>query len=155
MSAAVPLAADELSIVIAPRVDFSLFRTFAFREQTIESERPELDNRLFGKTLATTIRAALIARGLAEATTTPDLLVDVTLTGEEFARGEPTPARGVGPRPVRSTQGTLVIDLVRPGEPAPVWRGIYRDEEPNGSRLVRTLPQNARKLIDRYPRRSR
>ena len=73
----------------------------------------------------------------------------------DFSTGVPTPARGIGPQPVRFTEGTLVIDLVRPGGPNPVWRGVYRDEESTGSKLMLKLPEDAKKLIDRYPRRNR
>jgi hypothetical protein len=48
------------------------------------------------------------------------------------------------PRPLWFTQGTLVIDLIRPGETSPVWRGVYRDDEMTGSRLMRKLPEDAK-----------
>jgi hypothetical protein len=154
-SCAVPVAGDDLSIQVDPRADFSTFRTFALRNGKINSPRPELDNPLFVKKLGTTIRTALVAKGLKETTTSPDLLVDYTLTGEDISIGMPTPARGVGPRPVRFTEGTLVIDITKAGDTNPVWRGIYRDDESTGSKLMQKLPEDAKKLIARYPRRTK
>jgi hypothetical protein len=147
-----PVAGDELSVQVDPLADFSAFRTFALRTGKIDSPRPELDNSLFVKKLGTAIRAALTARGLTEATGRPDLIVDYVVTGEDFTMGVPTQTRGLGPQPVRFTEGTLVIDMTRPGDPNPVWRGAYRDDEPTGSKLVQKLPEDAKKLVDKYPR---
>jgi hypothetical protein len=38
------LAADDLSVVVDPKADFSTFKTFAVRVGKIESKRPESDN---------------------------------------------------------------------------------------------------------------
>lgn len=151
----VGLFADDLNVQQDPRADLSGLSTFALRRVEIKSPRPELDNPLFAKKVVTTIRAALTARGLTETKATPELFVDVVLTGEDFSGIEPGTGRGTGPRSVRYTEGTLVIDLTRPGHTNPVWRGVYRDDEETGSELVRKLPEDAKKLIDRYPRRTK
>jgi hypothetical protein len=158
----VVLQADDLSINYDPDVDFTPFTTIKMREKTIVSARPELDNTLFVKRLERTIEEAFAARGLREAANIPDLFVDFTVTGEDVnttRRGTPLPAlprsgmrgRSTGPETVRYTTATLVIDLVRPGDPMPVWRGVYRDDENTGSKLVQKLPEDAKKLIARYP----
>ena len=146
-----PVVADDMAVQVDPRADLSRFRTFAIRTPKVNSQRPELDNPLMVKRLSRTIRGALVARGLQEAPTAPDLVVDYTLTSEDVALGMPTAVRGLGPRPERYTEGTLVIDLIRPGETSPVWRGPYRDDERTGSRLVPKLPDDARKRMGRYP----
>jgi len=148
-------AADDLSVSVDPKANLSVFRTFALHSGKIDSPRPELDNPLFVKKMSTTIRAALTARGLKETADHPDLLVDYTVTGEDFSMGVPTPMRGVGPQPVRSTAGTLVIDLTKPGDSNPVWRGKYSDEEGTGSKLVQKLPEDAKKLVARYPQHTK
>jgi hypothetical protein len=155
IASVVGLAADDLTISVDPRADLSAIRTFALRDGTIDSPRPELDNPLFLKKLATTIRAALSARGLTHAPDRPDVWVDYTVTGEDHSTTVRTPARGVGPQPLLFTEGTLIIDLIRPGETAPVWRGVYRDDERTGSKLVQNLPEDAKKLILKYPRPGR
>jgi hypothetical protein len=152
---AVCVAADDLSVQVDPSANFAVFKTFAMRGSKVDSPRPELDNRLFVKKLSTTIRAALTARGLTETAAGPDLLVDFAIAGEDFNLGVRSPLRGVGPQPVRYTQGTLVIDLTRPGGSDPVWHGVYRDDEDTGSKLVQKLPEDAKKLVDKYPRRAR
>ena len=147
------LAQDDLSVVVDPRADFSLFRTFKLIEGQIRSDRPELDNRLFEKKLATTIRAALISRGLVDAADRPDLTVHFSVTGQDVSTSQRGVGRGDGPRPLMFTVGMLVIDLMRPDDPTPVWRGVYRDDESTGSKLVQKLPEDATRLIDRYPKR--
>jgi short subunit dehydrogenase-like uncharacterized protein len=149
--AATALRADDLSVTMAPGVDISAFKTFAIRSGTIDSRRPELDNRLFTQTLIRAIRAALDAQGFKEATQA-DLTVTFTLKGEDFAVGDRPPARGLGPQPRRFTEGTLVIDVSKTGDADPIWRGTYRDDESTGSKLVQKLPDDARKLIDRLPK---
>ena len=149
------IAADQFNVHFDPKTDFSAFRTFAMRDGTVTSLRPELDNPLFVKKLRTTIRAALIARGLKETTDRPDLLVDYTVTGEDVSIGVPTPSRNMGPQPHRFTEGMLVIDLTKFADTVPVWRGVYRDDENTGSRLVQKLPEDAKKLIAKYPPRSK
>lgn len=72
-----------------------MFRTFSFRTQQVDSRREELDNPLFLKKLATAIRQSLIARGLAETRGQSDLLVDFTVTGQEFGDAQRKLIRGV------------------------------------------------------------
>src|SRR5262245_22203276 len=145
------VSADDLSVQIDPHANFSTFKTFAIGQTKIESPRPELDNPLFVKKLSSTIRAALIAKGLTETATRPDLVVDYTLTGEDVSVGVRGMVRGAGPQPVRFTEGVLVIDLSRPGDTAPVFRGTYRDDESTGSRLMQKLPEDAKKILGKYP----
>ena len=152
-------AADAFNIEFDARADFSTFKTFALRAGTVNSPRPELDNSLFVKKLGSAIRGAVREKRLREVSTAPDLFVDYRITGEDIStvergagyRGNGMVIPGTGPRPLRYTQGTLVIDLVRPGESVPVWHGVYRDEEPTGSKLVESLPADAQKLIAKYP----
>ena len=161
LAGSVLLRADEMSINFDPKVDFSVFKTFLVREKTIKSPRPELDNRLFTKMLERTIESVLGAKGLTETEDLPGLFVDVRITGEDVSttrRGNAIPIPGQrsvssGPQSVRFTEATLVIDLVRPGDPVPIWRGVYRDDESTGSKLVQKLPEDAKKLLAKYPPR--
>lgn len=150
LACAIGIAADDMSVQADPKANFASFKTFTLRDASIASERPELDNRLFEKKLGNAIRTALLERGLKEVSSNPDLIVDYSVTSEDVA----TTARGnrAGPVPVRYTVGMLVIDMFKLGVPAPVWRGVYRDDESTGSRLVVKLPEDARKLIAKYPR---
>jgi hypothetical protein len=45
-----------------------------------------------------------------------------------------------------------VIDIFTRDGPAPIWRGVYQDDERTGSKLVNKLPEDARKLLAKYPR---
>ena len=146
------LSADDLSVVVDPKADFSTFKTFAVRAGRIESNRPEIDTSLFAKRLTKTIRAALTAKGLQEVNGRPDLIVDYSIASEDVNTPQRGGGRGIGPQPLRFTVGMLVIDMTRPGDPAPVWRGVYRDDEMTGSKLFQKLPEDAKKLIARYRR---
>jgi len=143
--------ADDLSVQVDPHANFSAFKTFAIRGTKVESDRPELDNPLFIKKLSATIRDVLLQKGLKPTSGRPDLLVDYTLTNEDISTSQRGMARGAGPQPLRFTEGTLVIDLTRPGDKTPVYRGTYRDDESTGSKLMQKLPEDAKKLLAKYP----
>ena len=155
------ILADESSVQADPTTDFSVLRTFSFRAQQVQSRREELDNPLFLKKLAAAIRRGLIAKGLTEARDRPDLLVDFTITGEDFGDAERRLVRGIrgGPvairQPIRIAEGTLVIDVFKRDDSAPIWRGVYRDDERTGSKLTYKLPQDAMQLIAKYPKARR
>jgi hypothetical protein len=138
-------------VSVDPRANFAQFHTFAIGKGTVDSRRPELDNRLFVKMLGDAIRDGLVAKGLKEAAHDPDLVATFSVAGDDITSSAPGLMRGQGPRPVRFTQGTVVIDLSRSGDPAPVWRGTYEDEESTGSKLVAKLPDDAKKLLARLP----
>lgn len=154
----VVILADESSVQADPTVDFSALRTFSFRVQQVQSRREELDNPLFLKKLAAAIRRGLISRGLTEIRDRPDLLVDFTITGEDFGDAERRLVRGIrgGPvairQPIRIAEGTLVIDVFKRDDTDPIWRGVYRDDERTGSKLTRKLPEDATQLIAKYPK---
>jgi hypothetical protein len=150
MVGSLSLSADDLSVMVDPKADFSRFKTFAVRVGKIESSRPEIDNVLFAKRLTKTIRTALMAKGLKEATGRPDLFVDYSIASEDINTTQRGDGRGIGPQPLRFTVGMLVIDMSRPGDQNPVWRGVYRDDEKTGSKLFQKLPEDARKLISKY-----
>jgi len=150
MAGAVWVSADDFSVVVDPKADFSTFKTFAIRVGKIQSNRPEIDNVLFAKRLTKTIRAALTAKGLKEVAGRPDLFVDYSIASEDINTTQGGGGRGIGPQPLRFTVGMLVIDMSRPGDQNPVWRGVYRDDEKTGSKLFQKLPQDATKLIAKY-----
>jgi hypothetical protein len=163
LACSVWLYADESVVDFDEQIDFSTFRTFALREASVDSGRPEIDNPLFVKNLGEVIRNTLTARRLVETANRPDLLVDYRITGDDVfttRRGQGIRFQGLrvpspGPQSVRYTQGTLVVDLMRPGEKAPAWRGMYRDDEKTGAKLVEKLLTDATKLLAQYPPKRR
>ena len=146
---AVAVMAQDFVVNVAPLIDPSAFRTFAIRSGRVESARPEFDNPLLVKKLSSSIRAALTSRGLTETSDRPDLVVDYVLATEDINTISSEPPRG----PLRLMKVSLVIDLMAGGTAAPVWRGVYRDEQKIGSRLVEKLPEAARELAAKFPRR--
>jgi hypothetical protein len=142
-------AQDQSSTVADPRVNFKTLKTFTMGKATIASTRPELDNRLFEKKLTAAIRQALIAEGFTESATGADFVVTCSLKSEEIMSSARGVFRGQGPQPVRETAGVLEIGLSRPGEAqsGTMWKGVYREIETTGSKLVDKLPADARSLI--------
>jgi hypothetical protein len=161
IAGSVILNADDLSVTFDPNVNFSGFRTYAVGASTVDSERPELDNPLFVKYLAEAVRAGFARRGLTESASRPDVFVEMHVENGEIRtsqRGTPLPGpgqrgRSSGPRPLRYTDATLVVDLKRAGDTSPIWHGVYHTDEGSGADLVKALPEGVKKLLGRYPPR--
>jgi hypothetical protein len=163
------LLADDQSIDFDGSVDFSRIKTFAFREGKALTNEPEINNTLFLKRVLKVIRAGLTGKGLEERSNGADLLIDYSVAGLEYSvvggtRGTRIPDApgirgavipGTGPQPVRFSEGTLIVDLTMRGSNQLVWRGVYRDEENNVSRLAKKLPVDAGKLMSEYPPKKR
>jgi hypothetical protein len=147
VAAGIPMSAEDLSVAVTPQTTLNSFRTFAIRDATVHSDRPEFDNPLFVKNLTGTIREALTSKGLRESSRGADLIVDYVFTSED---GTATGSRPRNPR--RSARGTLIIDLNAPASAQLVWRGTYRDEQPTGSDLRTGVLKGAKALLDKYPR---
>jgi len=161
-----PLLADDRHVDVDANADFSRMKTFAIRESTINSQKPELNNRLFVQKLQEAIRGELTAKGLKETADRPDLFVDFSIAGMDYSIVERHPAtripdgpggqrghvvEGTGPQSVLSSEGTLVIDMTANPSGGLVWRGMYRDEESSGPKLAKKLPRDAKKLLSEYP----
>jgi len=161
-------AAETFDITFEPGVDFRALRTFAIRGSRIASDKPEIDNRLFRQRMEDSIRAALKKQGLTEDTTRPDVWLTYSFDDRDVSGVDRQPARripdspqargfvipGSGPTPVLYTEGTLVIDFADAAGSL-LWRGTYRDRETSGPRLSRNLSEDARRLLSKFPPRSR
>lgn len=160
--------ADERTIQFDTSVDFRTIKTFAIAPGRVESDKPELDNRLFLLELQDIVRTTLTGKGLTAVTDAADVSVAVVVTDADFSvtrrqtgvgivgpgmRGRGTALPGSGPRPELFTEGTVVIDMMRSG--SLVWRGTSRDEERSGPGLARRIPENVRKLLSEYPPKHR
>lgn len=161
-------AAETFDITFEPAVDFRALRTFAIRGSRISSDKPEIDNRLFRQRMENSIRAALGRQGLTEDTSHPDVWLTYSFNDRDVSGVDRQPATripdspqargfvipGTGPTPVLYTEGTLVIDLTDAAGSL-LWRGTWRDRETSGPRLSRNLSEDARKLLSKFPPRSR
>jgi hypothetical protein len=145
------LVADEHSITFDEHTDFAKLRTFAIRNSRCDSTRPELNNPLYLKKLADTIRAALAAKGLKETADRPDLYVDFRISGMEVSTADEPNRRLRGGD--LYVEGTVTLDLVRREPSLLVWEGIFHDTEDNGSRLAQKFPADVKKLLSKYPPR--
>lgn len=141
--------ADEHSIVFDEHTDFSRLVTFAIRDGKCDSTRPELNNPLYLKKLADTIRVALTAKGMKETSDRPDIFVDYRVVGTEVSTADRPSERLRGG--VLYAQGTVTVDLVRSDPRLLIWEGIYHDDESNGSKLAQSLPSDVKKLLSKYP----
>lgn len=143
MLSAVLLFADDRSVDFDRHTDFSTLKTFALREGKVDSPRPELNNTLVLKKIGDGIRAELISKGLKETLNNPDIIVDYSVTGEDFAAQRGGPAE--------SSEGTLVVDMLKRDSRELIWRGVYRDSERSNAKLGQKLPGDAKKLLSEYP----
>jgi hypothetical protein len=143
------LVADEHHIVFDEHTEFSKFRTFAIRNSKSDSVLPEINNPLYLKRIADTIRIALSARGLKETVDRPDLFVDLHIGGTELSTADRPSERLRGG--VLFAQGTVTVDLIRRDPVLLVWKGIFHDDESNGSKLARKLPSDVKSLLAKYP----
>jgi hypothetical protein len=139
--------ADERNIDFDSHTDFSALKTFALRDGRVNSPRPELNNSLMVRKIGDAIRAELLAKRLKESANNPDLWVDYAISSEDFAAQRGGPAT--------FSQGTLVIDLIKRDTKTLVWRGVYRDDESNNTKLAQKFPADARKIISEYPPRQK
>jgi hypothetical protein len=141
--------ADEHSIVFDEHADFSRLTTFEIRDGKCDSTRPELNNPLYLKKIAETIRVALTAKGMKETADHPDIFVDYRVVGTEVSTIDRPSERLHGG--VLYVQGTVTVDLVRRDPRLLIWEGIYHDDESNGSKLAQSLPSDVKKLLSKYP----
>ena len=121
--------ADSGTIDFESGVDFRAIRTFALREGRIQSQKPEVDNRLFRQRMNDSIRAALGKKGLKEVATQPDVIVTFHFSDADISAVDHIPATripdapgmrgfvipGSGPRQVLYTEATYVGGLSMSG----------------------------------------
>jgi len=166
----VPLHSDDHNVDLDKSVDYSKLKTFLIRPGRIDSGRQELNNSLVVKKITDAIRASLQSKALKEVPTQADVTVEFLVSGVDyniggggFARpigaslGNPGPRGSRGPEglgeglPVDFSVGTLVIDVNATMPARLIWRGVYHDTEDNSSKLGIKLPDDAKKLLAKYP----
>jgi len=159
------LSADDRHVEFDTHTDFSKIKTFTIHQATIDSQRPELNNSLFAARLGDAIRDALKSKGMKETEDNPDIFVDYTVAGKDYSIVQNNPdvqipgglgqrgtlIRGSGPQSVRFSEGTLLIDLTTREGGRLVWRGVYTEQESNGSKLAQKLPADAKSIVSEYP----
>lgn len=164
-----PAAADQV-VDFDHDIDFSTISTFALRNTTVGIDRPEIRNPLVLQKVTDTVRATLTARGLKETSSSADVIVDWTVSGQRYAinewghaipldevRGERRPPPGNPWRdlPESFVEGVLVVDLSVQSSGLLIWRGVYRNREKSSGRLAQQLPSYVKKLVSGYPPRKR
>jgi hypothetical protein len=155
-------AASDVSF--AAGTDFRSLTTFAIREAVIASDKLEINNRLFRQRLEASIRAALLKKGLKEASSNPHVWVTYSVRDKDVRaveRVRPTRIRG-GPAshdvvieapvayPVLYTESVLVIDFSNASNSL-LWRGTLENRAASAPQLSKQLSEDARKLLAKYP----
>ena len=150
-------APDEKSVDFDPSTDFSQIKTFVVGQGVLKSRKPELNSELVRKKIQDAFRGELARRGLQEQApgSQADMLVAWHFGSADKREVEAWPVGrwGGGTRytTTRFSEGTLVVDLMRLPARELLWRGIYRDDETNASKISSNLPKNIQKLFDKYP----
>ena len=73
-------------------LDFSKYRTFAWRDGRIQSKHPALDNSLVEKRIRSLVVAQLTSKGFKEISDHPDLVVTYILGARDRKEVERVPA---------------------------------------------------------------
>jgi hypothetical protein len=147
---------DDKSVDFDPQTDFSQFKSFTIGPGQLQSNKPELKGDIVRKKIQEALRGELTKRGLQEEPNqTSDLFVAFRLGSADKREVESWPAGRWGRRTVytanRFSEGTLVVDLLKKPGRELVWRGIYRDDETNASKISSNLQKDIQKLFDKYP----
>ena len=146
---------QKISVEFDTAADFSKYRTFAIRNEVINSRYPALNNELVKKNIANSIAHYLTAKGLTPITGRSDLNVNYHFGSAMRSELEAYPAgwRGWGTAVVRVpyTEGTLVLDFRDPSTRSLVWRAIAREDKPDPSKIEGKLDTMVKKSIDKYP----
>jgi hypothetical protein len=148
--------AQKIQVESDAAVDFSRFKTFAIREQRLNSSNPALNSELVKKQINADIQKALGAKGLTFVPSgKSDLNLRYTLGAVRKTEIETYPAgwRGWGTRVVRVpyTEGTLVIDLRDPSTRSLVWRAIAQENKGDASKIEGKIDDMVKKSFDKYP----
>jgi hypothetical protein len=148
--------AQKIQIESDAAVEFAQFKTFAIREERLNSTNPALNSELVKKQINADIQKALAAKGLVFVPSgKSDLNVRYTLGTVRKAELDTYPAgwRGWGTRLVRVpyTEGTLVIDLRDPSTRSLVWRAIAREDKGDSSKIQGKLDDMVKKSFEKYP----
>ena len=149
------LFADDRDTDFDAQTDFSQFKTFTVREGEIVARAPELKSPLVRKKIEESIRLQLVAKGLREVQNRADLVVNFRFGAADRRAVQSFPAgrwgRGRRLETFRFTEGTLVVNLFNTDGRDLVWRGVYRDDESNASKISNKLPDDIKKLFSDYP----
>ena len=141
--------------------DFSIYKTFAWRQGRINTRLPALDNTLVEKKIRSLVEAQLTAKGLREVALTenPQLVATCMLGAANRREVDTVPAgwRGWGTRRVvyRVTQGTLTIDLRDRPRRELVWRSICTDTASDPGKFEKRLDSDVKKAFEKFPPRKK
>jgi hypothetical protein len=147
--------AQQITVEFDQAANFSKYKTFALRDGRLNSKNPALNSELVKKRIDSDIERNLNARGLMMVTGPADLNVRYNFGSARKTEVERYPAgwRGLGTRVVRvrSTEGTLVIDLRDSGTNSLVWRGIAREDKSDASKIEGKIDDMVKKSLEKYP----
>ena len=150
-----PLVADEKDTDFDHATDFGKFKTFMIRQGQIAAKAPELNSPLVRKKIEDSIRSQLLAKGLREVQSRPDLAVNYRFGSADRRQKEGFPVGRWGRvrrvETFRFTEGTLVVNLMDTEGRDLVWQGIYRDDESSPAKVSNRLPDDIKKLFSDFP----
>jgi len=148
---------DEKSVDFDPSTDFTQIKTFTVGKGVLKSRKPELNSEIVRKKIQDAFRTELSRRGLQEEPpgSGANVLVAWHFGSADKREVEAWPVGrwGGGTRYTTThfSEGTLVVDLLRLPARELLWRGIYRDDETNPSKISSNLSKDIQKLFDKYP----
>ena len=147
--------AQKVTMEFDQAADFTKYKTFAIRENHLNSKNPALNSDLVKKRIDADIVRYLTAKGLTEVSGKSDLNVRYQFGSARKTEVERYPAGwyGMGTRVVRVpySEGTLVIDLRDPTTRSLVWRAIASEEKSDPAKIEGKLDDMVKKSLEKYP----
>jgi hypothetical protein len=149
-----------------PGVRLEQYRTFDWGGgDSIPVGDPRLDNNpFFDSRVRAAVELELAARGLARATTSPDLLVHyhasvrqrVDVIRADEGRGYSSPRDGSSDMVLEYEEGTLIIDVAEPKAKAILWRGWSLTDVggliDNPREMEKRIRESVRLMMQKFPR---
>ena len=169
LSVALGCASVRVSTDFDDKVDFTVLNRFAWVEPPeLEGQHPFLDNALLRKRVREAVTGALRARGYEPSPSdAADFLVTFHVTIQERLRVHHSPSISTGygryygrghigvhhgtSYAQQYQEGTLVIDLLGPGEDELWWRGWARDAVPTPDIARDRIDLAVEKILERFP----
>jgi hypothetical protein len=161
-SLAQQLRMPKVEVQSDPEVDFSEFRSYAWRDPLSPVERPEVNTSIIWY-----VERGLEEKGLTKVEPTseivPDLFVRYYAKGKSSVQGTPSQSQQLLPgsaetmttstifdmRKVRS--GTLILELQRASDEQAVWRAATDISRIDERRIDAEVQRAVRMLLARYP----
>jgi len=134
-------------------VDLAALHKFDWMPQAEGAPDPFRGNTLVKKRILTALEAELASKSVSKTATSPDFLVAVHgFSRDRLDIYDMGPGwRTGGISVTQYTEGTLIVDFVRPGSKDLLWRGVATSVLDASSGTPERVDEAVHKLLEGYP----